>query len=115
MPALRMTLQTRLVLRALLDEPGKERYGLELCDLLGLPSGTIYPILARFEQVGWLHSAWEDPAVHEAAGRPRRRFYRLTTDGAEQVRAALARAYRPRRQPTLGWSPAQPHAGGAQA
>jgi PadR family transcriptional regulator, regulatory protein PadR len=115
MPALRMTLQTQLVLRALLDEPSKQRYGLELCDLVGLPSGTIYPILARFEQVGWVDSAWEDPAAHEAAGRPRRRFYRLTSDGAEQARAALARAHRPRTQPSLGWSLAQPDAGGAQA
>lgn len=109
-----MTLQTQLVLRALLDEPSKERYGLELCDLVGLPSGTIYPILARLEQVGWVDSAWEDPAVHEAARRPRRRFYRLSPDGAERARDALARAHRPRTQPDLGWKLAQPNVGGAQ-
>jgi PadR family transcriptional regulator PadR len=83
MPVLRMTLQTQLVLRALLDEPAQQRYGLELCDLVGLPSGTIYPILARLERVSWVDSAWEDPAAHEQAGRPRRRFYRLTPDGAD--------------------------------
>lgn len=100
---LRMTLQTQLVLRALLEEPAQERYGLELCDVTGLPSGTIYPILARLEQVEWVESSWEDPTIHEAAGRPRRRFYRLTTDGAEQARDALARVRRPRRRPELGW------------
>jgi PadR family transcriptional regulator, regulatory protein PadR len=102
---LRMTLQTQLVLRALLEEPAQERYGLELCDLIGLPSGTIYPILARLEQVEWVESSWEDPTIHEVAGRPRRRFYRLTTDGAEQARDALARVSRsrPRRRPELGW------------
>ncbi|MGH1555978.1 PadR family transcriptional regulator [Streptomyces sp. L7] len=63
-----MTLQTQLVLRALLEDPARLRYGLELCELAGLPSGTIYPILARLEQVGWLESSWEDPAVHEAEG-----------------------------------------------
>jgi DNA-binding PadR family transcriptional regulator len=110
-----MTLQTQLVLRALLDEPSKERYGLELSDLVGLPSGTIYPILARLEQAGWVDSAWEDPAAHEAARRPRRRFYRLTPDGAEQARDALARSYRPRTQTSLGWNLAQPNAGGVQA
>jgi DNA-binding PadR family transcriptional regulator len=52
------------------------------------------PILARLEGVGWVTSTWEDPAVHETAGRPRRRFYRITTDGAEQARDALARTYR---------------------
>lgn len=115
MPALRMTLQTQLVLRALLAEPSKERYGLELSDLVGVPSGTIYPILARLEQAGWVDSAWEDPAAHEAAGRPRRRFYWLTPDGADQARAALARAHQPRTQPSLDWNLAQPNAGGAQA
>ncbi|MEU1184232.1 PadR family transcriptional regulator [Streptomyces sp. NPDC005820] len=100
----RMTLQTQLVLRALLEDPARERYGLELCELAGLPSGTIYPILARLEQVGWVDSTWEDPAVHEKAGRPRRRFYRITEDGAEQARDTLARVYRARKQPVPGWA-----------
>ncbi|MDH6521439.1 PadR family transcriptional regulator PadR [Streptomyces sp. SAI-208] len=99
-----MTLQTQLVLRALLEDPAKQRYGLELCELAGLPSGTIYPILARLERVGWVDSVWEDPAVHEAEGRPRRRFYQITEGGAEQARSALAHAYRARRQPLPGWA-----------
>ena len=39
----RMTLPTQLVLRALLEDPGVERYGLEIGDIAGLPSGTIHP------------------------------------------------------------------------
>jgi DNA-binding PadR family transcriptional regulator len=97
-----MTLQTQLVLRAMLTEPGSGHYGLQLCEETGLPSGTIYPIVARLEQLGWLVSSWEDPAEHIAQGRPRRRYYRLTDEGAEQARGALARAYRPRKQPRLG-------------
>lgn len=112
MGKLRMTLQTQLVLRALLEDPAKQRYGLELCELAGLPSGTIYPILARLEQVGWVDSTWEDPAVHEEAGRPRRRFYQITEDGAEQARSALAHAYRARKQPLPGWAAARPVADG---
>lgn len=100
----RMTLQTQLVLRALLEDPARQRYGLELCELVGLPSGTVYPILARLEQVGWVDSTLEDPAVHENAGRPRRRFYRITQDGAVQARETLARVYRSRRQPLPGWA-----------
>lgn len=99
----RMTLQTRLVLQALMQEPTQERYGLQLAEVTGLPSGTIYPILARLEQAGWVQSAWEDPTVHEAAGRPRRRFYHLTSDGAEQARDALARVSLPRRSTAGGW------------
>ncbi|HEV2373056.1 MAG TPA: PadR family transcriptional regulator [Streptosporangiaceae bacterium] len=87
----RMTLPTQLVLRALLEDPAREMYGLEVCATTGLPSGTIHPILARLESAGWLESRWEqvDP---RAAGRPRRRFYRLSQDGAELARHALARA-----------------------
>jgi PadR family transcriptional regulator len=103
----RMTLQTQLVLRALLADPAAERYGLQLCEETGLPSGTIYPIVARLEQLGWVESNWEDPATHVSQGRPRRRYYRLTDDGAEHARVALARVWRPRRQPflTLGTPP----------
>src|SRR5262249_39765364 len=84
----------QLVLRALLQEPTAEQYGLQLCEETGLPSGTVYPIVARLEQVGWLESRWEDPNEHVAQGRPRRRYYRLTEDGAERARTALAGVYR---------------------
>jgi PadR family transcriptional regulator, regulatory protein PadR len=98
----RMTLQTQLVLRAMLAEPTAERYGLQLCAETGLPSGTIYPIVARLEQLGWVVSSWEDPREHIAERRPRRRYYRLTNDGAGLARAALARVDRARRQPRFG-------------
>jgi PadR family transcriptional regulator len=93
MGAPRMTLPTQLVLRALLEEPSCPRYGLELGQVAGLPSGTIHPILARLEGVGWLESRWEevDP---RAEGRPQRRYYRLTRDGVELARHALAQAHR---------------------
>ena len=88
----RMTLPTQLVLRALLEYPTCERYGLELGQAAGLPSGTIHPILARLERMGWLESACEDVDPREQ-GRPRRRYYKLTPDGAERARDALARAH----------------------
>ncbi len=91
----RMTLPTQFVLRALLEDPGSERYGLEIGETAGLPSGTIHPILARLERLGWVESRWEDIDPSEA-GRPARRYYRLTTDGTERARDGLARAYRPR-------------------
>ena len=86
----RMTVQTQLVLQALLQDPLVKRYGLELCEMTGLPSGTIYPIAARFGQLGWLDSEWEEPERHIAEGRPRRRYYKLTREGAELARVALA-------------------------
>lgn len=90
-----MTLPTQLVLRELLAEPTQEMYGLQICTQAGLPSGTIHPILARLENLGWLESHWEDSASAHQEGRPRRRYYHLTADGAEGARVALARATTP--------------------
>jgi PadR family transcriptional regulator PadR len=88
----RMTIPTQLVLRALVAEPTREMYGLQICEQAGLPSGTIHPILARLEhEHGWVISHWEDISPQDE-GRPRRRYYRLTEDGAERVRIALAEA-----------------------
>ena len=88
----RMTIPTQLALRALLAEPTQEMYGLQICEQAGLPSGTIHPILARLEyEYGWVTSHWEDIKPQEE-GRPRRRYYRLTGDGAECARIALAQA-----------------------
>ncbi len=90
----RMTKPTQFVLRALLADPEAELYGLEIGETAGLASGTVHPILARLEGVGWVTSRWEDidPAV---VGRPARRYYRLTGDGAVAARDALAKAWRP--------------------
>ncbi|MGW1717913.1 helix-turn-helix transcriptional regulator [Streptomyces sp. NPDC002156] len=92
----RMTLQTQVVLRTLLETPTKARYGLELSNAAGLPTGTIHPILARLETAGWLESFWEDHGEIEKTDppRPRRRYYRFTTSGAESARMALAAAYK---------------------
>ncbi len=96
-PQPRMTTTTVQVLDALSQDPNTERYGLELMALTGLPSGTVFPILARFEALGWLTSGWED-VDPSAAGRPRRRYYRLTSDGLAATGLALARVQRERRQ-----------------
>ncbi len=83
-----MTLSTRMVLQVLLDASGQEMYGLEICKAAQLPSGTIHPILARLERLGWLESSWEDiDPVKE--GRPRRRYYQLKGARAATAQAAL--------------------------
>jgi len=64
----RMTLPTLLVLRALREPPEQEMHGLELCHAAGLASGTIHPILARLERLGWLGSRWEDIDLPSRAG-----------------------------------------------
>jgi DNA-binding PadR family transcriptional regulator len=87
----KMTAATQAVLRALLHDPTAELYGLEVCHLVDLAPGTVQPILVRLETVEWLESRWEklDPSE---AGRPRRRYYRLTRDGVQLAQNALVRA-----------------------
>jgi DNA-binding PadR family transcriptional regulator len=94
-----MTKQTIEVLAALLTDPQTKYYGFELSRITQLTSGTMYPILARLEMQGWVVSFWEDPQEHEAQGRPRRRYYRLTSNGAEQARQVVDVERRRQAQP----------------
>jgi DNA-binding PadR family transcriptional regulator len=86
-----MTEPTKKVLRAFLEDPTPELYGLEICNATGFAPGTVQPILIRFEGIEWLESRWEVLNPSEA-GRPRRRYYRLTREGAELARNALVRS-----------------------
>src|SRR5690348_8111651 len=97
----RMTMQTLLILQALLHDPARELYGLELAQETGLLPGTAYPILLRLETHGWITSRWEDIDPH-AEKRPARRYYRLTASGAAQASAAFAAARRPSRAALRG-------------
>ncbi len=92
----RMTLSTQLVLRVFLQDTAAPRYGLEIGEAAGLATGTVHPILARLEHLGWLESSWEDVDPHEAA-RPARRYYQLTAAGATSPRTGVARVVRGRR------------------
>lgn len=84
----RITIQTVEILSAMLDNPYEQWYGLELAKSSGLKPGTIYPSLARLESAGWLSSYWEEVDPSEA-GRPRRRLYRLTGEGADSARRVV--------------------------
>lgn len=89
-----LTPQTVEVLRHLLMTPSEAQYGREIGQATGLKTGTLHPILARLERAGLVESYWEEPREHEDAGRPRRRYYRFTTNGADTARLALASAHR---------------------
>lgn len=53
-----------------------------------LAHGTLYKALDRLRSRGLLEASWEDPAVAEAQGRPRRRLYRITAEGERALREA---------------------------
>ena len=91
------------VLRALVAEPSRWRYGYDLVTEVHLKSGSLYPILVRLADRGLLEASWE-PGVDS---RPPRHLYRLTPAGREYVAAlSVARVDRPALRPLGRWSEA---------
>ena len=96
--------QTLLVLAALAGAPADWRHGYDLAKQTGLKSGTLYPILVRLADRGLVEACWEEG---RPAGRPPRHLYRLSSEGLDQARAALAAApaavprAEPRRRPAV--------------
>ena len=70
--------QTRAVLSALSVQPQAWRYGYDLARETGLKSGTLYPLLIRLADQGFLEAEWRQPLQ---PGRPPRHAYRLTEQG----------------------------------
>jgi PadR family transcriptional regulator, regulatory protein PadR len=85
----RLTERGLRVLRCLIDQPRISRSGAEIGRSTSIGSGTLYPLLARFEAAGLLTSRWEDADAHDV-GRPRRRLYRLTVLGQRRAHEALS-------------------------
>jgi DNA-binding PadR family transcriptional regulator len=79
--------QTLSVLELLLESPRSWHYGYALSQRTGLKSGTLYPILVRLAEQGWLDTEWSQS---EEPGRPPRHTYRLTGEGAKSARQRLA-------------------------
>lgn len=90
----RLSYQGLLVLRAFLDHPRKALCGADLIKLTALSSGTLYPLLIRFEGHALLESNWEQVAPEEL-GRPRRRLYRITSYGAQLARQLVFNVAQP--------------------
>jgi len=75
-----------LILSLLEAQP---RHGYELSKLIHIRSGglltfhidSLYPLLYRLEERGWIKGSWV-----EKAGERRRRFYRLTPTGQRVLR-----------------------------
>ncbi|HEX6976312.1 MAG TPA: PadR family transcriptional regulator [Vicinamibacterales bacterium] len=83
-----MSFTTATVLHAVASGAG---YGFDVIDSTGLPSGTVYPALARLERDGLVRSQWEQVAVAREEKRPPRRYYRITAQGTRVLTAQIAR------------------------
>ena len=68
----------------------QDRYGLELtraltdADGLVTSEGTVYPLLTRLREEGLVETTWE-----ESRQGPPRRYYRITNDGRDALKAFI--------------------------
>jgi len=77
-----------MMILALLE--AQPRHGYEISKLIEQRSGgavkfrvaSLYPLLYRLEQRGWIDGRWV-----EKAGQRRRRYYRLTRQGERELKA----------------------------
>lgn len=76
------------ILSAIRDGHG---YGLDIVAHTGLPSGTVYPTLGRLKRSGLVKATWEAQRIAEREGRPRRRYYALSAEGARALVDGVAR------------------------
>ena len=87
-PLPRLSRPAILTLEALLAD-ARWTYGYDLTRTTGIQAGTLYPLLVRLTDAGWLTAKWE---TRPEGGRPPRHLYRLTADGRKAAHEYLARA-----------------------
>jgi PadR family transcriptional regulator, regulatory protein PadR len=67
-------------LAVFVNNPSDQFSGIDICHKTGMKSGTVYPLLIKMEENGWLESEWEDIDPRKE-GRPKRHFYKITRGG----------------------------------
>jgi|GEM_PF-1127837 DNA-binding PadR family transcriptional regulator len=82
----RVTKPTLAVARYLISLDGKSTYGMEIGRHTGLGTASVYSVLDRFEDYGWLESSWESDSDRKGA---RRRLYTLTKQGDQDLHRLL--------------------------
>ena len=94
------------VLEVLIDafEDETEVHGWAIMKATKRSGPTVYGVVDRLEDAGWIAGHWEDD--NPEPSKPRRRLYRLTSNGVTEARLLLS-ARRPqtargRRLPELG-------------
>src|SRR5690349_16445848 len=76
------------VLETFLAARDEELHGWAIIKASKRGGPTVYKILERLAEMGWVTSRWDDR--QSEPNKPRRRYYRLTGEGAERARAMIA-------------------------
>lgn len=81
----RLSNKTAAVLGLFVGNPELKTFGRDIIRYTGIPSGSLYPILHRLEERGYLLSEWESLDIAVQNGRRPRRMYQLDPRGAERA------------------------------
>ncbi|MFI6513584.1 PadR family transcriptional regulator [Streptosporangium sp. NPDC050855] len=81
-----------VLLQALQEK--SELHGWAMAKMTGRSGPTIYGVIDRLEDAGWVRGRWED---NPQPNKPRRKLYTLTPTGAVEARSILAQ-----RRPATG-------------
>src|SRR5450432_1629910 len=66
-------------------------YGFSIMEMIGLPSGTVYPAMRRLERDELIRSHWENQAIADADQRPPSKYYKITAAGRVTLEASRKR------------------------
>lgn len=83
----KVTMQFLKVARYLLDVGDREVHGYAIAEATGLYKPTVYKMLERMAEMGWLTMRWEQPTVDSYG--PARRMYRMTEKAPASARRLL--------------------------
>src|ERR1700709_25367 len=67
------------------------RFGFDIMEVTGLPSGTVYPAMRRLERDELIQSHWEKQSIADAEQRPPRKYYKRTRAGKATLEASRKR------------------------
>ena len=87
-----------MLLDALLSRPADWRHGYDLMEETGLKSGTLYPLLIRLKDDGWLDSEWHPPVP---PARAPRHAYRLSAKGRGAAHALISESKKLKKATTV--------------
>ena len=90
-----LSINAAMVLNAFLSSTDVPRYGYELMGDTGIKSGSLYPVLGRFESLGWITGEMEPTE----SGRPPRKVYRFNLEYQAEARAQLDRFFEAKKIP----------------
>ena len=90
------------VLLQAFDSCADDLHGWAIMKATRRPGPTVYGVLDRLEDIGWISGRWEDE--NPEPGKPRRRLYSITPTGVIGARELL-RERRPQALRSRRWAP----------